>query len=128
MERPLYKKLGIKSNSSILVLNPPGNYIEFFTDFPPNVIILLHDENEKIAFVHVFAKTIAELEYLYQEAKASLAINGILWISWPKQASKVETELNKLFIMKYVLRDGMVDVKVVSINKVWNKIHRPRPV
>jgi hypothetical protein len=75
---------------------------------------------EKLPFVHLFAKTIEELTYFYHEAKTHLAANGMLWISWPKQSAKVESEINKNDIMKFVLADGMVDVKVVSINETWS--------
>lgn len=118
--RPLYKKLGIKNDSDILVLNQPKNYIDFFTDFPSNVIINHNCEIEQVEFIHIFVKTKIELEHYFNLAKSNLKKTGILWISWPKKASNVETELDKFIVMKYGLDNGLVDTKVVSVDEIWS--------
>ena len=117
---PLFKKLGIKSNSEIMVLNQPNNYIDFFFDFPSNVVINETENSQKFSFIHIFVRTVKELESLYEIAKVSLKKNGILWISWPKKSSKIETELDKFMIMKYGLNNGLVDTKVASIDENWS--------
>ncbi|WP_198553836.1 DUF3052 family protein [Tenacibaculum sp. Bg11-29] len=61
-----------------------------------------------------------ELDSLYKIAKSNLKKNGVLWISWPKKPSKIETELDKFMIMKYGLNNGLVDTKVTSIDKNWS--------
>ena len=116
----LDKKLGIKSNSVILILNQPKNYIDFFSDFPSNVIINEKCESEQVEFIHIFVKTIKELEHNYALAKSNLKKNGILWISWPKKTSNIKTELDKFVIMKYGLNNGLVDTKVSSIDENWS--------
>lgn len=118
--RPLYKKLGIKNDSDILVLNQPKNYIDFFTDFPSNVIINHNCEIEQVEFIHIFVKTKIELEHYFNLAKSNLKKTGILWVSWPKKASNVETELDKFIVMKYGLDNGLVDTKVVSVDEIWS--------
>lgn len=116
----LYKKLGIKENSRILVLNSPQNYVAFFNEFPPNVEIIINCKVKEIQFIHIFVKTLKELEHNYYLAKSSLAKNGMLWISWPKKTSNIETELDKFSIMNYGLNHGLVDTKVASINENWS--------
>jgi hypothetical protein len=117
---PLFKKLGITSDSEIMVLNQPNNYIDFFFDFPSNVVINKTENNQQFEFIHIFVRTVKELESLYEIAKKSLKKNGILWISWPKKSSKIETELDKFMIMKYGLNNGLVDTKVASIDENWS--------
>jgi len=117
---PLYKKLGITSDSEIMVLNEPKNYLDFFSDFPANVIINKAKNRQQIKFIHIFVKTVKELESLYNIAKTSLKKNGFLWISWPKKASKIATELDKFMILKYGLDNGLVDTKVASIDENWS--------
>jgi hypothetical protein len=117
---PLYKKLGITGNSEIIVLNQPKNYVDFFSDFPSNVIINENEECGQVEFIHIFVKTTKELEHFYDLAKMNLKKNGFLWISWPKKGSKIETELDKFIIMKYGLDNGLVDTKVASIDENWS--------
>lgn len=119
-DRPLYKKLGIKNDSIILILNQPKNYIDFFTDFPFNVIINHNCENEQVEFIHIFVKTINELEHYFALTKSSLQKKGILWVSWPKKASNVVTEFDKFKVIKFGLEHGLVDVKVVAMDEVWS--------
>lgn len=117
---PLSKKLGIKKDSVILILNQPKNYVDFFKDFPNNVIVKENCENEKVEFIHIFVRTIKELEFYYSLAKSCLKKNGILWISWPKKTSKIKTEINKFTVMKYGLDHGLVDIKVAAIDENWS--------
>ena len=108
------------SNSIIVILNQPKNYIDFFSDFPSNVIINQNCASDQVEFIHIFVKTIKELEHFYALAKSNLKKNGILWISWPKKASNIKTELDKFVIMKYGLDNGLVDTKVTSIDENWS--------
>ena len=117
---PLYKKLGITSDSEIMVLNQPKSYIDFFSDFPSNVIINEAENSQQIGFIHIFVRTVKELESFYKIAKTNLKKNGFLWISWPKKASNLETELDKFMVMKYGLDNGLVDTKVTSIDEDWS--------
>ena len=48
--------------------------------------------------------------------------DGSFWVSWPKKASKAETDLTDLIVMKAGLGFGLVDVKVVSIDEVWSAL------
>jgi len=117
---PLYKKLGITNDSEILILNQPKKYINFFSEFPSNVVIKENEKNGQAEFVHIFVRTIKELEHFYKLAKMSLKKNGLLWISWPKKTSKIATELNKFIIMQHGLDNGLVDTKVASIDDTWS--------
>ncbi|MBL4643713.1 MAG: DUF3052 domain-containing protein [Flavobacteriaceae bacterium] len=117
---PLYKKLGITEGSEIMVLNQPKKYTDFFVDFPINVLINETAKHQQFVFIHIFVRTVTELESLYKIAKESLKKNGVLWISWPKKASKLATELDKFMIMKYGLKNGLVDTKVASIDENWS--------
>ena len=117
---PLYKKLGITNGSEILILNQPKKYITFFSEFPSKVLVTTKGESKQLEFIHIFVKTIIELEHFYRLAKTRLKKNGILWISWPKKASKITSELNKFTIMKYGLDNGLVDTKEASIDQNWS--------
>ncbi len=117
---PLYKKLGITEGSEIMVLNQPKKYTDFFADFPSKVLINETAKHQQFVFIHIFVRTVIELESLYKIAKENLKKEGVLWISWPKKASKLSTELDKFMIMKYGLENGLVDTKVASIDENWS--------
>lgn len=118
---PLAKKLGIKEGFTIRVFNAPKRYIEFFHEFPRDVVISTSTgEKESLDFVHIFTTTEEVLVTSFKEAKALLKKNGSLWISWPKKASKITTEVDKYQIMKYGLDNGLVDVKVAAIDSDWS--------
>ncbi len=46
--------------------------------------------------------------------------DGMLWMSWPKKASKVATDLDENIIRNFALKNGLVDVKVCSVNEIWS--------
>jgi len=117
---PLYKKLGITEGSEIMVLNQPKNYTDFFSEFPAGVLLNKKAKRQQVVFIHIFVRTVIELESLYNIAKENLKKNGVLWISWPKKTSKIASELDKFMIMKYGLENGLVDTKVASIDENWS--------
>lgn len=122
MSTPLAKKLGIQPDSSILVLNSPKFYTNFFHDFPSNVIIHEHIDDVEIGFIHLFVQTQEELDYFFPAAKKLLLKNGMLWMSWPKKAGSLSSEIDQSHIRKAGLSGGLVDVKVASINQDWSGI------
>jgi len=118
---PLAKKLGIKDGDSIQVFNSPKSYLDFFVDFPKNVKIV--PENTKasyIDFIHIFSNNKKELINYFTTAKPNLKKSGILWISWPKKSSKLETDLDKFQILDLGLNNGLVDTKVAAIDTDWS--------
>ena len=118
---PLEKKLGLKDGYAIQVFNAPKKYATFFRDFPSDI----SDMGQKLVkvqidFIHIFAKSLEELETSFKIAKPNLKKNGILWISWPKKSSGMLTELDKFSIMDYGQNNGLVDTKVAAIDQNWS--------
>ncbi|WP_149304161.1 DUF3052 family protein [Pareuzebyella sediminis] len=118
---PLAKKLGLKDGFTLQVFNAPKKYVDFFHDFPSNIVDMGQQTLEaQIDFIHIFAKSREELETHFIKAKPNLKKNGMLWISWPKKSSKIQTELDKSSIMQYGLDNGLVDTKVAAIDGEWS--------
>jgi hypothetical protein len=44
----------------------------------------------------------------------------MLWVSWPKKASKVVTDLDETKVREFGLKNGLVDVKVCAVDEVWS--------
>ena len=70
--------------------------------------------------VHVFVTTSAVLERRIGDLRKAAAPDGAIWVSWPKKASKVATDVTEDVIRRIALANGLVDVKVCAIDDVWS--------
>lgn len=118
---PLGKKLGIKEGFIIKIYDAPDHYFELFDDLPSD---LIYEKNEpkpgSLDFIHIFTKEQNDLSTLVPKAKEALKKQGILWVSWPKGASKIPTDVNREIIREMLLNIGLVDVKVAAIDETWS--------
>jgi len=118
-KRPLVDKLGIKPGHSLCILNAPEGYERTLGPLPPGV-----KRSAKLApnmdFIHFFTKSKADLEKALPGMRASLVANGMIWVSWPKGASKVPTDLNENIVRELALKSRLVDVKVAAVDDVWS--------
>ena len=69
---------------------------------------------------HVFVKTRDELESAIARLKPLLAPAGFLWISWPKKATRIPTDITEDVIREVALPLGFVDVKVCAVDAIWS--------
>jgi len=73
-----------------------------------------------IAAAHIFVTARAELEEALRRLLPVLARDGQLWVSWPKKASKVPTDITEDVIREVALPLGLVDVKVCAVDETWS--------
>ena len=116
---PLEKKLGIKSGFKIKIVNPPPDYYSFFTNLPPD-IEAVNDDLTKKDFIHLFAGNLTELKNNISQLKNELKQNGMLWISWPKKAAKIKTDLDGNIVRETGLENGLVDIKICAVSETWS--------
>ncbi len=116
----LAKKLGVKEGYRILLYNHPDHYFELFSDMPEGVEQIVHISAKSADFIHLFCTTFEELQKAVKEYKPALKMSGMLWISWPKGSSDITTDLKRDPIREYLIKIGLVDVKVAAIDKDWS--------
>ncbi len=116
---PLVKKLGIKLGFKIHFANPPDNLQSLLGELPEKTTTIV-ELNGPVDYIHFFTKSKDELQTQFPILKAVLAQNGLLWISWPKKASKVMTDLNENIVRDIGLQNGLVDVKVCAVDEIWS--------
>ena len=116
---PLAKKLGIKYNFNVSILNSPNHYDRLFSDWPEHVKHVDEPTHESLDFIHVFCKEDDDLKHAANQIP-HLKKSGMLWVSWPKGKSKIESSLNRDVIREYFLNAGLVDVKVAAIDEDWS--------
>jgi hypothetical protein len=116
---PLVKKLGIKEESEIIIINPPQNYNRYIGELPAGVTIRKKLYG-KVDFINMFTKNKIEFEKKFPSMKKTLKPDGQLWISWPKKSSRVPTDITEDTIRNFALKNGLVDVKVCAVDEIWS--------
>ena len=123
---PLPKKLGIKDGSRVAVLNGPEKFIGDLGELPARVSIRTRTGSEADVIV-LFATKFAKLKIEFLKAmKMMPEAGGMLWVAWPKKASKVETDLDENLIRELGLAHGVVDTKVCAIDETWSGLRFSR--
>jgi hypothetical protein len=124
---PLAKKLGIKENFTLKLLNTPEYYFDLFSDFPKQVKILTKEKTD-IDFIHYFSKDKASLTKDIPSLRKQLAQDGMIWISWYKKTAKVPTDVTEDIVRNLALKNGLVDIKVCAIDEMWSGLKLVIPV
>jgi hypothetical protein len=124
---PLEKKLGLKSGFTIKLVNPPKYYHALFTSFPQDVKIDNHTTSKK-DFIHFFPKNAAVLYKKLPELKEELLPAGVIWVSWYKKSSGIDTDINENAIRNCAIANGLVDVKVCAVSDLWSGLKLVIPV
>jgi hypothetical protein len=124
---PLAKKLGIKSRAKVMLINAPDHYLNLFTDLPPDVYFTDDVSLENDA-IHFFSKSADEYQAKLPELMKQIKQDGMIWISWPKKASKVVTDITEDLIRNFALQIGLVDIKVCAVDEVWSGLKLVIPV
>jgi hypothetical protein len=121
----LAKKLRIQPGQRMLILNSPRGFLESLGDLPEGVSISESPEG-KFGFVHLFVRNSAQLSDKVPAAIEAVEYDGLLWISYPKRSSKVETDLTRDILWELMTDTGLRPVTQVSIDDVWSAL-RFRP-
>ena len=116
---PLPKKLGIPESTRLLVTNAPDDYLVLLGELPEGLIC---DKrlSKSTTLIHLFTKSRSELEERLGYWRVKIATDTVVWISWPKKASKVPTDITEDVIREVALPLGFVDVKVCALSDVWS--------
>jgi hypothetical protein len=69
---------------------------------------------------HIFVTECADLSARLRRLMPLLAPSGFIWVSWPKKASKVSTDITEDTIRAVCLPMGLVDVKVCAVDETWS--------
>jgi hypothetical protein len=123
--KPVSKKLRLGEGDSVLVLNSPGDYREILESVPEGVTIAEEAKGE-FDFVHLFVSNRADLDRYIDVALDAVTYDGLLWVSYPKGSSKVETDINRDSIWELLKEKGIRPVTQVSVDSTWSAL-RFRP-
>lgn len=116
---PLAKKLGLKAGTRTWALNMPESVrAEIDRDAP--AIERLEQPEPPVDLAHIFVTSITALDCELRMLLPLIARDGTIWVSWPKKASKVATDVTEDVIRAVALPLHLVDVKVCAVDDTWS--------
>lgn len=116
---PLVKKLGIKENFRVRLVNAPSNFIDLLTPLPTSAKISTR-LNHNIDLWHLFTKSKTSLVSELKRALSAINQDGMIWVSWPKKSAGVTSDMTEDEIRNACLPLGLVDIKVCAVDNVWS--------
>ena len=116
---PLLKKLGIKPETKVLIINKPDDYYKLLE---VDISDQKCQKNETPDFIHLFVKSVKEFESEMKALKSIYKKNStvIIWVSWYKKAANIATDITEDVIRNYALKNNLVDVKVCAVSDIWS--------
>lgn len=116
---PLAQKLGLKPGMRAWFQNvPDGIRAEIDRDAPP--LERLELPEPPVEFAHIFVTSCAVLDCELRMLLPLLERAGMIWVSWPKKASKVPTDITEDVIRAVAFPLHLVDVKVCAVDQTWS--------
>jgi hypothetical protein len=116
---PLPKKLGIRPEMKVLLVNQPSDY---YSLLETDITEQLCRKNEVPDLIHLFVKNNNEFEKEMKKLQSLCKKNPsiTLWVSWYKKSAKITTDLTEDVIRNYALKNDLVDVKVCAVSDSWS--------
>src|SRR5258708_84599 len=116
---PLAKKLGIKDGTRFYVCGAPVSFPESLEPWPTGAV-LVDRIDARTDIVRFFEDRRARLEESLAATLKKMKPDAAIWVSWPKKASRVPTDITEDTIRAVALPMGLVDVKVCAVDEVWS--------
>ncbi len=115
---PLPRKLGIVAGGTFAVIGDPGHVGELLSPLPAGARRVAAAREADV--VLLFTTSRAELEASVAELGAAIHPDRMLWVAWPKRASKIVTDMSEDVVREVALPLGLVDTKVAAIDATWS--------
>jgi hypothetical protein len=116
---PLAGKLGIRAGARLFLQAAPPNYRELIAPAPEGVRTVRRIDAHT-DLLHLFATRRAELSKALHRARGAMRADAVIWVSWPKKASRVPTDVTEDVIRELALPLGLVDIKVCAVDETWS--------
>lgn len=117
--KALVQKIGLKAGHRLALAGEPEGFIRELAPLPDDVVVAAGG-TKPLDCVILFADEARTLESRIVRWAARLAPAGMLWVAWPKKASKVVTDVTEALVRNTGLGAGLVDVKICAVNDIWS--------
>ena len=116
---PLAKKLGVNAGSRVCAIDAPFDYRRVVAPWPDGAT-LQRDVDRRADVVHLFVRERAALEREVARLRGDMRDDAVLWVSWPKKAAGIATDIVEDAVRAAALPLGWVDVKVCAVDATWS--------
>jgi hypothetical protein len=123
---PLSAKLGLKDGMGAAFIALPATLealaeaVDFAGVDRRSAWADIADTVRRYDFIHAFTRRRAEIEAHLAALQAAIKPDGMIWVSWPKKASKVATDVTEDVVRAEALKLDLVDVKVAAVDEIWS--------
>jgi hypothetical protein len=104
---------------TFVAIDTPAEYRSWLGELPAGISIV-SKPTPPFEAGHVFATRRAPLVRQLAMFRKGLEPDGFVWVSWPKKAAKVATDITENVIREIALPLGFVDIKVCAVSEVWS--------
>ena len=118
---PLAAKLGIKTGTALLAVGAPADYRDLLAPVPDGVAFASR-LTARIDLIHVFSTSRRKLGAFLGRARRDMRDDAAIWVSWPKKAAAVPTDLTEDVVRELALPLGLVDIKVCAVDATWSAL------
>lgn len=116
---PLAKKLTLRDGMRVWFDAMPEHVIDEIDEYALELTFVA-DPAQGIDAAHIFVTEKAALAAQLATLRHQIAPDGQIWVSWPKKAAKVPTDITEDMIRELCLPLGLVDTKVCAIDETWS--------
>lgn len=116
---PLAKKLSLRDGQRVWFHAMPESVADEIDEYALELTFVA-DPAEGVDAAHVFVTDRAELARLLTALRRQIAPDGQVWVSWPKKAAKLDTDITEDTIREVALPLGFVDTKVCALDQTWS--------
>jgi hypothetical protein len=115
---PLARKLKLKPGARAAVVDADPGYLDRLE--PPARVTMRTDLQGPLDWIQVFVKSTAELAAIAPKLKAAIAPDGLVWISYPKGSSKMQTDLTRDKGWEPLEGTDLMWLSLVSVDDTWS--------
>ncbi len=118
-ESPLARKMKLKPGQRAALVNAPEGYLKELGPLPAGVKVAEQFQGQ-FDWIQIFVKTKAEADKLTPRAIRALKPDSLLWISFPKGTSKIQTDLTRDKGWDSLQKADLKWVNLISVNETWS--------
>lgn len=118
--KPVCAKLGIKPGEAVLVLGFDTDYVGLIGGLPDGAWAVTTGDARGFGMIHLFATERRMLSQRLREMRDNMRPDAAIWVSWPKNAAKIDTDITEDVIRAEALPLDLVDIKVCAVGEIWS--------
>ena len=118
-ESPLAKKMKLKPGQRLAIINPPQGYLDELNPLPAGAELAVKLEGQ-FDWIQIFVKTRSELDGLVPQVLPALKPDSLLWISYPKGTSGIQTDLTRDQGWDGLKKADLKWINLISVNQTWS--------